>query len=115
MQERRQLISQKMGYGERHSIFCTVRRSLLFPKMCHAKVALGDSKIAVIGSTNLTPRSMRTSREVVLFVHGSEDDPFIKKLRDRLVADMAKSKPVLEPFQIRFTDRVKALVGKYVW
>ena len=87
----------------------------LFPKMSHAKVPLADSKIAVIGSANLTPRSMRTSREAVLSVHGTEDDPFIKKLRDRLVADMAKSKPVLEPFQIRFTDRVKAFVGKYVW
>jgi cardiolipin synthase len=87
----------------------------LFPKMSHAKVALADAKIAVIGSANLTPRSMRTSREVALFVHGSEDHPFIKNLRDQLVADMAVSKPVLNPFQIDFTAKVKALVGKYVW
>jgi cardiolipin synthase len=87
----------------------------LFPRMSHAKVALADAKIAVIGSANLTPRSMRTSREVALFVHGTEDDPFVKKLRNQLMADMAESNPVLNPFQIGFTDKVKALVGKYVW
>jgi cardiolipin synthase len=87
----------------------------LYPRMSHAKVVLADSQIAVIGSANLTPRSMRTSREVALFVHGTKDDPFIKKLRDQLMADMAESKPVLNPFQISFTAKVKALVGKYVW
>ena len=87
----------------------------LFPKMSHAKVALADETIAVIGSANLTPRSMLTSREVALFIHGSNDDPFIKKLHDQLLADIAESEPVLHPFRISFIDRVKAVVGKYVW
>jgi cardiolipin synthase len=87
----------------------------LFPKMSHAKVALADGKIAVIGSANLTPRSMRTSREVALFVHGKKDDKFIKKLHDQLIADMAESELVFNPFRIRITDKAKALVGKYVW
>jgi len=87
----------------------------LFPKMSHAKVALADGKVAVIGSANLTPRSMRTSREVALFVHGKEDDLFIRKLHDQLIADMAESEPVLNPFRISITAKAKALVGKYVW
>jgi cardiolipin synthase A/B len=87
----------------------------LFPKMSHAKVMLADSKIAVIGSANLTPRSMRTSREVALFLHGNEDDPFLRNLKAQLMADMAESKLVLNPFRMGFTAKVKALVGKYVW
>ena len=58
---------------------------------------------------------MRTSREVALFVHGNQNDKFIKKLHDQLIADMAESELVLNPFQIRITDKAKALVGKYVW
>ncbi|UCG14715.1 MAG: phosphatidylserine/phosphatidylglycerophosphate/cardiolipin synthase family protein [Deltaproteobacteria bacterium] len=88
---------------------------LLYPQMSHAKVALTDGKIAAIGSANLTPRSMLTSREVTLFVHGAHDDLFINELQERLVADMAESEQVLEPYQLSFTDKVKALVGKYVW
>lgn len=87
----------------------------LFPRMSHAKVALADGKTAVIGSANLTPRSMLTSREVAIFVHGTEDDPFIKKLQEQLLADIAESTPVLHAFKIGFADKVKALVGKYVW
>ena len=87
----------------------------LFPKMSHAKVALADGKIAVIGSANLTPRSMLTSREVALFVHGTHEDPFIIKLRRQLIADISESKPVEKSFQLNFTDKVKAVAGKYVW
>ena len=86
-----------------------------FPKMSHAKVALADGKIAVIGSANLTPRSMLTSREVALFVHGTPDDPFIKKLRDQLAADITESKPVSKNFELNVTDKIKALAGKYMW
>jgi cardiolipin synthase len=87
----------------------------LYPKMSHAKVVLADGKIAAIGSANLTPRSMLTSKEVTLFVHGRRDDSFILKLHDQLVEDKNKSKPVSKPFDLSFTDRLKALVGKYVW
>ena len=87
----------------------------LFPKMSHAKVALADGKIAVIGSANLTPRSMLTSREVALFVHGKREDPFIEKLRHQLNADMNESKAVVKPFHIGITDKVKAVAGKYMW
>ena len=87
----------------------------LFPKMSHAKVALADGKIAVIGSANLTPRSMVTSREVALFVHGTQEDPFIEKLRHQLNVDMEESKPVEKPFQLGITDKMKAVAGKYMW
>jgi cardiolipin synthase len=90
-------------------------RIYFFPKMSHAKVALADGKIAVIGSANLTPRSMLTSREVALFVHGTPDDPFIKKLRDQLAADIAESKPASKNFELNVADRIKALAGKYMW
>ena len=71
-------------------------RVYLYPRMTHAKVVLSDSKIAAIGSANLTPRSMLTSREVTFFVHGLPDDPFIEKLRDRLMADIVDSKLILQ-------------------
>lgn len=87
----------------------------LYPHMSHAKVVLSDGEIAAVGSANLTPRSMRTSREVTLFVHGSHDDPFLKKLRQRLHADIDKSEQVMAPFKLIFTQKVKGVVGKYVW
>jgi cardiolipin synthase len=87
----------------------------LYPHMSHAKVVLTDGEIAAVGSANLTPRSMRTSREVTLFVHGSRDDPFLKKLRQRLQADIDKSEQVMVPFKLSFTQKVKGMVGKYVW
>jgi hypothetical protein len=58
---------------------------------------------------------MNISREVALFVHGTQDDPFIKKLRNQLAADIAESKSVSKTFDLNFTDKVKALAGKYVW
>jgi phosphatidylserine/phosphatidylglycerophosphate/cardiolipin synthase-like enzyme len=93
----------------------TSPRIFLFPYMSHAKVVLTDGKIAALGSANLTPRSMLTSREVTLLVHGSRDDPFLKKLRRQLNADMDKSEEVSTPFKLSFIHRVKAAVGKYVW
>ena len=87
----------------------------LYPHMSHAKVVLTDGEIAAVGSANLTPRSMRTSREVTLFVHGSRDDPFFKKLRQQLKADVDKSEQVMAPFKLSITHRVKGVVGKYVW
>ena len=90
-------------------------RIFLYPQMTHAKVVLTDGVIAAIGSANLTPRSMLTSREVTQFVHGGPNDLFIRKLRNRLETDIAKSEQVLQPFEFSFADRLKAVVGKYVW
>jgi len=87
----------------------------LYPRMSHAKVVLADGVIAAVGSANLTPRSMVTSRETTLFVHGESDAVFFKKLRAQLKIDIAKSEQVLEPFKLSFADNVKAVVGKYVW
>ena len=87
----------------------------LYPKMSHAKVVLTDGVIAAVGSANLTPRSMLTSCEVTIFAHGERDSEFIKELRDQLEADIAQSEQVLKPFELSFTDRIKGVVGKYVW
>lgn len=103
-------INRLLSCNPKHSI-----RVYLYPKMSHAKVMLIDGRIAAIGSANLTPRSMLTSKEVTLFVHGKVDDPFIQKLHDQLVSDRAESRKVLEPFHLGFTDNVKALAGKYMW
>ena len=86
-----------------------------YPSMSHAKVALADGAVAAVGSANLTPRSMYTSREIVLFVHGRPDAPFIRKLRNRLEADKAISRRINQPFALGLGDRIKALTGKYVW
>ena len=90
-------------------------RIFLYPQMTHAKVVLTDGVIAAIGSANLTPRSMLTSREVTQFVHGRPDDLFIRKLRNRLETDIAESEQVLQPFEFSFADKLKAVAGKYVW
>ena len=83
--------------------------------MSHAKVVLTDGVIACVGSANLTPRSMLTSREITLFAHGKRDERFIKELRDQLEADIALSEQVLKRFDLSFTDRLKGMVGKYLW
>jgi cardiolipin synthase len=90
-------------------------RLFFYPGMSHAKVALADGVIAAVGSANLTPRSMWSSKEIVLFAHGRPEDAFIRKLRDQLAADIAASRPVTAPFALSFGERIKALVGKYVW
>ena len=90
-------------------------RVFLYPKMMHAKVILSDGGIAAVGSANLTPRSMRTSREVTMFVHGTPDSPFIRKLRRQLDSDMAMAEQVTDPFTLGGWQRLGAVVGKYVW
>jgi cardiolipin synthase len=92
-----------------------VPRIFLYPKMSHAKVVLTDGVIACVGSANLTPRSMITSREITLFAHGRRDERFIKELRDQLEADIALSEQVLKPFDLSFTNMLKGMVGKYLW
>ena len=106
----RAAINQLLESG--HKKFLKV---FLYPHMSHAKVVLADGVIAAVGSANLTPRSMVTSRETTLFVHGESDSVFFKKLHDQLEIDIATSEQVLEPFKLSFTDNVKAVVGKYVW
>jgi len=93
----------------------TAPRVFLFPRMMHAKVLLADGVIAAVGSANLTPRSMLTSREVTMFVHGKSDGAFIKKLRDQIEEDFAESEEVLTPFTLSVSTKIKALLGKYVW
>jgi cardiolipin synthase len=90
-------------------------RVFLYPQMMHAKVVLTDGVIVAMGSANLTPRSMKTSREVTMFFHGNSDDPFIKRLRERLEADVAESEEVLTPFKLGVTGKIKAFFGKYLW
>ncbi len=93
----------------------TAPRVFLYPQMMHAKVVLTDGVIAAVGSANLTPRSMKTSREVTMFVHGSPEDPFIKRLREQLEADLVKSEEVQTPFKLSVTEEIKAFFGKYLW
>jgi cardiolipin synthase len=90
-------------------------RILLYPRMTHAKVILVDGTIAAVGSANLTPRSMRTSMEVTLFVNGAPDTRFIQELREQLEADIAECELVSGPFELSLWGKIKAVVGKYVW
>jgi phosphatidylserine/phosphatidylglycerophosphate/cardiolipin synthase-like enzyme len=92
-------------------------RIFLYPRISHAKVALTDGVIAAVGSANLTPRSMVSTREgeVTLFVHGKPDAQFISRLRSQLEADIAESEEVTEPFELGFVERIYAFAGKYVW
>jgi len=92
-----------------------VPRVFLYPRMSHAKVVLSDGAIAAVGSANLTPRSMVTSREVTVFAHGQSDDRFIRELRDQLKTDLAQSEPVVERFELSLTDRIMAVAAKYTW
>ena len=90
-------------------------RVFLYPHMSHAKVIMTDGRIAAIGSANLTPRSMLTSKEIILFVHGVATSRFIRELREQLESDMAVSEEVLQPFELGPLEKIKAVVGKYVW
>jgi len=92
-----------------------VPRILLYPHMSHAKVIMTDGRIVAIGSANLTPRSLLTSKEITLFVHGLSTSPFIRELREQLETDIAASVEVVKPFKIGPLAKVKAVVGKYVW
>ena len=93
----------------------TAPRVFLYPQMMHAKAVLTDGVIAAIGSANLTPRSMKTSREVTMFVHCKTGDPFIKRLHEQMEADMAESEEVMTPFKLGTSGKIKALFGKYLW
>ncbi len=90
-------------------------RIFLYPVMSHAKVLLTDGEFVAVGSANLTPRSMLTSKELTLFVHANPDEPFLQKLRNQMDADLAKSSQVLESFKLSIMDRFLGLIGKYVW
>jgi cardiolipin synthase len=90
-------------------------RVLLYPHMSHAKVIMTDGQIVAVGSSNLTPRSMLTSKEITLFVHGVSTSPFIRELRERLETDIAVSEEVVKPFKLGALEKVKAVAGKYVW
>ena len=90
-------------------------RVLLYPHMSHAKVIMTDDRIVALGSANLTPRSMLTSKEITLFVHGVSTAPFIRELREQLETDIAVSEEVIKPFKLGSLAKVKAVVGKYVW
>ncbi len=87
----------------------------LLPGMTHAKVGIIDDSLVIIGSANLTPRSMRRSREVALFAHGNVDDPFAASLRESLLADIEKSRAVTAPFEFTLAQRIAAITGKYTW
>jgi cardiolipin synthase len=90
-------------------------RIFLYPMMSHAKVLLVDETLAAVGSANLTPRSMLTSKELTVVVNGNPDSTFIKRLRAQMDADLAKSSEVKEKFQLSLLQRAQAIVGKYVW
>ena len=90
-------------------------RIFLYPVMSHAKVLLTDGEFVGVGSANLTPRSMVTSKELTLFVHANPDEPFLQKLRNQMDADLAKSTQVRNGFKLTFLDRMLGLIGKYIW
>jgi cardiolipin synthase A/B len=90
-------------------------RIFLYPHMSHAKVIMTDDQIVAVGSANLTPRSMLTSKEITLFVHGIPTSPFLRELREQLEKDMAVCEEVEKPFKLGPLDKVMAIVGKYVW
>jgi cardiolipin synthase len=87
----------------------------LYPHMSHAKVIMTDGRIVAVGSANLTPRSMLTSKEITLFVHGAPTSSFIRRMREQLETDISASERVLRPFELGLLDKIQALVGKYVW
>jgi cardiolipin synthase len=92
-----------------------VPRIFLYPHMSHAKVIMTDDRIVAVGSANLTPRSMLTSKEITLFAHGLFTSPFVREVREQLEKDMTLSEEVEKPFKLDPLDRVMAFAGKYVW
>jgi phosphatidylserine/phosphatidylglycerophosphate/cardiolipin synthase-like enzyme len=103
-------INRLMNSKNRNNI-----RIFLYPVMSHAKVLLTDGEFVGVGSANLTPRSMITSKELTLFVHVHSDEPFMQKLRNQMSDDLAKSTEVKETFKLTTIDRILGLIGKYVW
>jgi len=121
-----EIILPKVPDTHRYANMATINRLLdsesgkapkvfLYPHMSHAKVIMTDGRIVALGSANLTPRSMLTSKEITLFVHGVPTAPFMRRLRAQLEADIAVCEEVVKPFKLNPPARVKALVGKYVW
>lgn len=86
-----------------------------YPEMSHAKVALADDAIAVIGSANLTHRSLRRSVEMSIFFHGGPENRFIKDLSSSVEKARVNSEKIEEPFSLSIIGRIKALGGKYTW
>ena len=60
------------------------------------------------------PRSPFVVKELAVFVHGTKDDSFISELRSQLAADIGKCERVLSPFELSFSEKIMAIVGKYV-
>lgn len=57
----------------------------------HAKVAVFDTSLATVGSSNLDPLSLLLAREANIFVH---DDAFAADLHSHLLDAIAQGKPV---------------------
>jgi len=106
----RATINRLLALGEGSAL-----RVHLYPRMTHAKVILVDGVVAAVGSANLTPRSLITSKEITLFLHGAEDVPFIRDLAARLASDIAESRRVETPFRLGLVARLGAVAGKYTW
>jgi cardiolipin synthase len=106
----RATINQLLEMGAETSL-----RVFLYPRMTHAKVMLVDWVIAAVGSANLTPRSMLTSKEITLFLSGTETVSFIRELGERLATDIAESQRIETPYALSWIEKVQAVVGKYVW
>lgn len=96
---------------------CSPKRLAIYllPGMTHAKVGVIDDSLVIIGSANLTPRSMRRSREVALFARGRVDDPFVMRLKESLLADIDKSRTIASPFKFTLPQNIAAVTGKYTW
>ena len=83
--------------------------------MMHSKVILVDGVIAAVGSANLTPRSMVTTKEITLFMSGTRNTGFVRELSRNLAADVAASELVEQPFVLSWSDEILAIAVKYVW
>ena len=93
----------------------TAPRIYLYPRMSHAKIVMVDGVIASVGSANLTPRSMVTSKELTVFAHGLGNDPFISDLRDQLEENIGECERILIPYKLTFIEKIMAVAGKYIW
>jgi cardiolipin synthase len=87
----------------------------LYPVMSHAKVVLVDGRIVALGSANLTPRSMLTSREVTWFAHAPIGADFVTRLAAQLEDDIRESRRCEAPFELSASEGAMAVVDKYVW
>ncbi|RPI61091.1 MAG: hypothetical protein EHM48_06185 [Planctomycetaceae bacterium] len=71
----------------RHGIKIFERRSAIL----HAKAAVADDAVAIMGSANLDARGFYLNREVIATIY---DEPFACSLRDELVLDFQHSHPI---------------------